>query len=216
MATEVRIVGEAEVTGSWQRFARRVRGSFTAIMVVGASLMLELPVNAAAEGAHEEGWGLWDPVGRWFNLLFLAGLLFFLLRGRLKKFFVDRGAGIREDIRKANEDYERALADLHQAEERIRNLDQELARMRRQAEEEAEAERRRVLEQAGRDAERVVESARKEIEGLTRNARKELRDYAAELTVGMAEAEIRSQMTPEDEKRAAERFLVELSGRDKD
>jgi F-type H+-transporting ATPase subunit b len=177
--------------------------------------MLTLPVSGA-EGGHEEGWGIWDPIGRWFNLLFLAGLLFFLLRGRLKKYFVDRSAGIREEIRKANEDYEKALADLNEAEERIRNLDDELARMRRQAAEEAEAERLRVLEQAARDAERVVESARKEIEGLTRNARNELREYAAELAVGMAESEIRTRMTPDDQKRAAERFLVELSSRDKE
>ncbi len=139
-------------------------------------------------------------------------MLFFLLRSRLKKFFVDRGATIREEIQKANEDYQKAVAELHHAEERIRNLDDELTRMRRQAEEEAEAERRRVLEQAERDAERVIESARREIEGLTRNARNELREYAAELAVGMAETEIRTEITRDDQKRAAERFLVELSG----
>ncbi len=216
MATEVRIVGETEGIGRGRQLARSVRWSNAACLAVAASLILTLPVHAAAEGGHEEGWGIWDPIGRWFNLLVLAALLFFLLRGRLKKYFMERGMGIREEIRKANEDYEKALADLNSAEERIRNLDEELDRMRRQAEEEAEAERRRVLEQAAKDAERVIESARKEIEGLTRNARKELRDYAAELAVGMAESEIRTRMTPDDQKRAAERFLVELGSREKD
>ncbi len=216
MATEVRFVGDTQHIGRRRQFAQRVRGWYTACLTLTAGLILTLPVYAAAEGGHEEGWGIWDPIGRWFNLLVLVGLLFFLLRARLKKYFVDRGAGIRDEIRKANDDYEKALADLKEAEDRIRNLDEDLARMRRQAEEEAEAERRRVLEQATRDAERVVESARREIEGLIRNARKELRDYAADLAVGMAETEIRTRMTPDDQKRAAERFLVELSSREKD
>jgi len=210
MTTEVPIVDETDPTAKPGPLSGQVRRWLAAMVVVVGTLLLAYPVSAAAEGGHEEGWGFWDPVGRWFNLLLLAGVLFFLLRGRLKKFFVDRGATIREDIQKANEDYQKALAELHQAEERIRNLDDDLTKMRRQAQEEAEAERRRVLEQAERDAERVIESARREIEGLTRNARKELREYAAELAVGMAETEIRTQITRDDQKRAAERFVIEL------
>jgi F-type H+-transporting ATPase subunit b len=165
----------------------------------------------AAENAHAEGWGWLDTIGRWTNLLILFGILAFFLRTPLKRFFSGRALAIKDELESSAQAYERARADKAAAEERVRRIDEEVARLREEAEREAEAERIRVREQAERDAQRLIENARREIEILTRTAQKELREFAADLAVNLAESRIRRELKPQDESRVIDRFFVTLA-----
>jgi F-type H+-transporting ATPase subunit b len=167
----------------------------------------------AAENAHAEGWGWLETIGRWINLLILSGILVYFLRTPLKRFFSGRSLAIKDELRASADAYEKARADKAAAEERVRNIDRELARLREEADREAEAERNRIREQAEKDAQRLLDNARREIENLTRSARKELREFAADLTVSLAEEQIRQDMKPQDENRVIDRFCVTLAGK---
>lgn len=178
------------------------------MVVLGSSSEL-----AAAVEAEEAGWGWWfDGIGRTVNLLILFGIIYYFTREPLKNFFLNRRADIQREIRESRQAQEEAEKKLASIEERLKNLDSELATMRAEAEREAALERRRILEEAERDAEKILNRARREITALTRAAQKKLKEHAAQLSVELAEEQIRKEMTEKDEDRVVDRFFVKLGG----
>ena len=184
--------------------------AFLLALALAALVLCLVPLEALAAEEGHEGWGLWEPIGRWFNLLLLGGFIAFLLRKPLKAFFAGRRQSIRDELRTSAEAYEKALADKKALEEKVRHIDDDLARIREEAKKEAEADRERVRLQTAKDAERLLENARREIENLTRSAQKQLREYAAELTVDVAEKKVRAEIKPQDERRVEEAFFTSL------
>ncbi|MGH9338722.1 MAG: F0F1 ATP synthase subunit B [Acidobacteriota bacterium] len=161
--------------------------------------------------SEEIGWGILDPLGRWINLLILAGVLIYFLRDPLLNFFGSRRKSIQEEIKEAHQARDEAQGKLEAVEARMKNLDQELAQIREEAEKQAELERQRIIEQAEQDARKIVSVARREMEVLTRAARTELKQYAAQLSVDLAEDQIREEMDAGAERKVIDRFFVKLS-----
>lgn len=178
------------------------------ILVVLIVMTAAIPASAA-EG--EKGWGWWiEGAGRFVNLFILFGIIIYFVREPLKKFFAERRTGIQREIREAREAGEEAEKKLASLENRMKNLDQELATIRREADREVALERRRILEEAERDAVKIAATARREIEGLTRAAEKQLKAYASQLAVELAEEQIRRDISEQDERRVIDRFFVKL------
>jgi ATP synthase F0 subunit b len=167
-------------------------------------------VAFAAEEGHEEGWGWIETIGRWVNLFILFGVIIYFIRIPARRFFAGRATSITDDIRSSAEAYEKARAERTALEERVGNIDRELASIREEAEKQANLERERVREQARKDAERLLENARREIGNVTRAAQKELKKYAAELAVDLAESRIGREIRPQDERKVVDRFFVTL------
>ena len=170
-----------------------------------------LPVEASVSG-EGEGWGWIEGVGRFTNLFILLGVIYYFVRKPLGEFFAQRRMSIQQEMLEARQDREEAAKKLDSVEERMKNLDQELAALRKESEEEAGLERRRLLEQAERDAQKIIEANRREIDGLTRAARQQLKDYVAKLSVQLAEQHIRREMSEQDEERVMERLFSRLGG----
>ncbi|RPJ62346.1 MAG: hypothetical protein EHM23_03455 [Acidobacteria bacterium] len=191
---------------------RTLKLAFTlvaAIAVVGLSCVLPLVAFAAEEG-HEEGWGWIETIGRWVNLFILFGVIIYFIRIPAKRFFAGRATSIGDEIRSSADAYEKARSERAKLEDRVTNIDQELASIREEAERQAHLERERVREQAQKDAERLLENARREIENVTRASQKELKEYAAELAVDLAERRIGREIRPQDERKVVDRFFVSL------
>lgn len=188
------------------RFEFRAR--FTLLL---AAAVLAFPaVSLAAEKGGK--WGLWLTIGRFFNLALVIGVLVWVARKPLAKFYVNRTAMIREQLDEAQKARAEAEAKLAEIESRMSRLDQELNEIKATAEQEAQAEYRRLVEVAEQDAQKVTERARQEIEGLTRAAQLELRTRAAELAVQLAEERIRQEISPEDRRRLFSQFVTRLGG----
>ena len=188
--------------------------AFVLGLALAALVVCAVPLGAFAAEETHEGWPWWlNPIGRWFNLLLLGGVIAFFVRLPLKRFFAGRKQSIRDELRTSAEAYEKALADKAALEEKVRHIDDDLARIREESKKEAEADRERVRLQSAKDAERLLENARREIENLTRAAQKQLREYAAELTVDVAEKKVRAEMKPQDERRVEEAFFTSLAGK---
>lgn len=168
-----------------------------------------LPVEASAS-AEAQGWGWIEGVGRFINLFILFGVIYYFVREPFKKFFAERRLSIQQEMSQAHRDREAAAKKLDSIETRMENLDQELAALRKEAEEEAGLERERLLDQAARDAEKIIESTSREVDLLTRAARKQLKDYAAQLSLEMAEQRIRKEISKQDEERVTERFFAKF------
>ncbi len=165
----------------------------------------------AAGGSESSTWGWIETVGRWFNLLILFGLIYYFTRVPMKRLFVDRRLNIQREIQEARKAQKLAEEKLTAIEERMSNIDQELAGIRRETEREAELERCQVSEQAEREAEKILVAVRQEIDGLSSSAEQRLREYVAHLSVQLAEEQIRQDMENSDENRVINRFLVKLN-----
>lgn len=171
-------------------------------------MVLALPVQAAGDA---EGWGWLETIGRWFNLAVLFGGLAFLLRKPLAAFFDGQRRQIRQQLEDAREAQRRAEVQLAGVEEKLANLDAELAALREQAEFEAEREKERIREEAEVEAARLLETATREIEGLSRAAHHRLRAYASELAMKMATERARQELTSDADANLISRFLEELA-----
>ncbi len=169
----------------------------------------------AFEGA--EGGGLWaflpsSTLARIVNLAIFVAALYFLLRKPLAEAFRARREGIRQQLMRAQEERNEALAKLEEVEGRLARLDAEVEAIRAQAQKEAAEERARIERSTEEDIRKLREQAQREIESASKAARAELRAYAAEQSVRMAEELIRREIKPEDDARLINGYVEELGG----
>lgn len=187
---------------------RRVLG-----MLPGLAATLCVPAALLAAEATEDRWGVWFGAGRFFNLVLVVAVVVMAARKPLAAFLAGRSESIREQLAEAQKARREAEARLAEMEERMGRLDAELRAMRDEAERQAQEEYRRLEGQAEREAEKVLERAREEIAGMTRAARIELQRHTAELSVKLAEEQIRREISEEDRRRLFAGFVDRLGGR---
>ena len=104
----------------------------------------------------------------------------------------------------------RQRARLADIEARLAALPGELEQMRARSAEELEAERTRIRAAAETERDRLVEQARREIASQTRNARAELRAHAATLAVDVADARLRSTLTPAEQSALVDQYASQM------
>jgi F-type H+-transporting ATPase subunit b len=182
---------------------------YAALLVLGTAVFPEAVL--AAEQANK--WGSWLVVGRFFNLLFVVAVLVWALRKPLAAFFAQRTQTIQEQLAEAQEARRAAEARVSELESRMSRLDDELNEIRQNAEREAQEEYARLNAMAEQDVNKIIERARQEIDGLTRAAQKELKSHIAELSVQLAEENIRKEITDADRGRIFTKFVTRLGGK---
>lgn len=144
------------------------------------------------------------------NLLVLGGILFFVLKKTLTKFFSDRTDQIQAEIRKAREETRQAEEKLRSVQSRLANMDREVESIREEALREVEAERARIIASAEADAERMRIIARREIDAAAKTAQKEIRAYVAEQTIVLAKEILEREVGSEDQHRMVEQYALDL------
>ena len=166
-------------------------------------------------GLFELDWqDLVPTIATTFNLLLFVGLLYFLMTRVFKigDAFRGRQEGIRNDLMRAEQERNAAVAKLKEVEARLARLDTEIEAIRSQAQKEAVEERARVERSTDEEIRKIREQARREIESTAKAARAELRAFAAEQSVKFAEELIRREIGPEDDARLVGEYVEELGG----
>jgi F-type H+-transporting ATPase subunit b len=164
--------------------------------------------GAAAEGAHGES--LWVTLARVANFAILVGVLYWFGRQPLAAHLASRGAQIRKDLVDAAAMRTTATARLTEIEAKLAGLPAELEALRTRGAAELEAERSRIRVAAETERDRLVEQARREIAAQTRNARAALRAHAAALAVDVAEARLRSTLTPAEQVSLVDGYATQM------
>src|SRR5256714_1631198 len=151
---------------------------------------------------------------RTFYLLLFVGLLYFILQRVIKlgEAFRARQEGIRNDLMRAEEERNAAVAKLEEVEGRLARLDAEVEAIRAQAQREAAEERAHIERATEEEIRKIREQARREIESAAKSARAELRAFAAEQSVKFAEELIRRDIRPEDDAHLVREYVEELGG----
>ena len=164
--------------------------------------------HAKASGEHGESHGesIWVTLARIANFAILVGILYWFGRKPIADHLAARGAQIRKDLVDAAEMRSTATARLAEIESKLAALPSELEQMRARSAEELEAERTRIRAAAETERDRLVEQTRREIASQTRNARAQLRAHAAALAVDVADARLRSTLTPAEQSALLDQY----------
>jgi len=165
---------------------------------------------AAADGSAP--W--WDYPGlelwKFLNLIVFILIARYLLGKPLQQALRARSESIKQELRKAREERDSALAKLSEVEARLVHLDEETAAIKAKAQVEAEAEKQRLRIAMEIEITRIREQATREIDSAAKTARHELRKFAADESVRIAESILRKEIKPEDDSRLANLNVQEL------
>jgi F-type H+-transporting ATPase subunit b len=169
--------------------------------------------------SDEEPPGLaWRPVGTPPPVLagvFNAALLFFILykfgRAPVAEGLRKRKARIVAGMNEAAKMKREAEETLEGYEEKLRHIDEEIERIRREMREAAEAERKRILEDAKERRARMEREAKVLIEQELKAARDALMEETVRAAVRTAEELLKSQVTPQDHERVAKEYVELLA-----
>lgn len=137
-------------------------------------------------------------VFRWINFAVVAALIIYGFR-KAAPAFRARREDIASKIAEGTRAREAAEARQREAEEKLKGLDQEVARLRADAKVATEAETQRLRAASKDDAQKIERSAQMEIVAAERAARMELKSLAARMAVERAERQLRDELTPKAE-----------------
>jgi F-type H+-transporting ATPase subunit b len=146
------------------------------------------------------------------NFAVFAMIMYRLAAQPLITYVRTRHITIKGDLEEAAELKAEAQARLTEYEQRIAGLDQEVAELIAQVRAEAEAEKARLIEQAAEQAKRLAADAKAQIASELERTRAALRREAVEAALATAESVLREKLSTDDQKRLAERFVVEMEG----
>ncbi len=145
-----------------------------------------------------------------FAVLALA-LGFFALKA-LPKIFRDRTSSIQKELVDARTATEEASLRLSSVEERLSNLDGQIAEMRAQAEKDAVAEERRMRAAVEDEKVKILAAADQEIASASLTAQRSLQKYAAELAIEQAARKL--VVSAETDRLLVQGFARRLAGDD--
>jgi F-type H+-transporting ATPase subunit b len=191
---------------------RQMHRVLSVMSVVFVMLFTALSVHAAEEGGSA-GAERATELFKWINFAIVAGLLLWVFGKLLPSWFRNNAETISAAITKATAAKAAADAQLKDAENKLANLQKEVAELRAQAERESAAEVERIRAATQSDAKKISTAATGEIEAAERAARLELKAIAAKLAVDGAESLLAKQLTPGAQEALIGDFVKSLEGR---
>lgn len=190
-----------------RRFGLRFFSTLLVFLFFCAAMSAYAQENGAAatERASE--------IFRWINFAIVASLVIWVFAKKLPPLFHRNAERISSAISKATADKQEAERRLHDAEDKLAKLEEEIKALRAEAQEESAAEAERIRALAQSEAKKVGVAAQVEIAAAERAARQELKALAASLAVDGAESLLAKQLTPAAQEKLMDAFVKSLEGR---
>jgi F-type H+-transporting ATPase subunit b len=174
------------------------------------SCSLFVSVSAWASGGEDGAAMGKDFAWRIFNFSIFAGILYWLLAGKIKVFF----SGRRQEIKKALEEAEQVKREAEQKfkeyEEKLSKATAEISGIVEMIKSQGVAERDRILADARIAAEKMKEDTKARMDQELNQARRELREEAVSLSVQMAEEILKKTITPVDHENMVKDYLSKV------
>ncbi len=146
-----------------------------------------------------------------YNFLILFGILGFALRQPLSDAIKNRASLIRKELTETARARDEARQRFDELNARLGAFEDEVQRLRADAETDAKAEERKLIERANAEAARLTKNAERNIRDELVRARVALQEDAVSLAVKLAEQTLKSQVQSEDQRRLARQFLDSLN-----
>lgn len=153
-------------------------------------------------------------VWKFFNLAIFVGLLLYILfrKANLGLAFTTRRETIKNELEKARQQRDAALAALKDVEQRLAGLDDQIASIKESSKREVAAERERIAKATEEEIANLTAQGQRDIEHAVRTAKKDLQRFTAEQSVRLAEEMLKRDMRPEDDARLIARDVQEMGG----
>jgi F0F1-type ATP synthase membrane subunit b/b' len=157
----------------------------------------------AGGGGDGLAWANYPGLEAWkfLNLTIFGVVAIFLLRRKINEALLARGESIKAELVAAQQEREKSLATVADADALLERLGDDVLAVKEQATKEAASERKRLAASTQRELEKLKEQAQREMETADKIARKALRNYLAQRSVEIARESVRNQMRPEDDRR---------------
>ena len=149
-------------------------------------------------------------IGKTINFIVLFGGLTYLLFKPIRNFLQKRSQEIEQGLKKAEDAQKEAELKLQEAKARLTTLENEIKKLKKEAEIEGRKEKERVIQLAQQEAERIKYFAKQEIEMLMRAGIQDLKEYTAGLASALAEEKIRKKMSPKDQSFFIDKSIEKL------
>lgn len=177
------------------------------------SLLLVLPLLLfmSADEGHN-GSATLDFLGKVVNFVILFGGLTFVLRKPVRALLKKRSAEIEQTLRRTEDSRAEAEKKLELSQARMSGLEEEIRRLKEEAEADSRAETERIGRAAAGEAERLKKFVRQEIEEIARGGVRELVSYTAERATSLARERIRARLTDKAQAALVDRSIERLSG----
>jgi len=179
--------------------------SLAAIVFVAMIAGLAFAAGDGEAGHTSKEW--WDLAKKTFNFLILVGLLYWLLADKVKQFFIDRGAEIKDSLEKAVERKAEAERKYREYSEKIDKASAEIDGILEMIKAQGVAEKQKIIEDAERTAKKMKEDAQARIEQEMKKATDQLKAQAVDLSVKMAEEIIKRSVTEDDHKSMVKEYI---------
>jgi F-type H+-transporting ATPase subunit b len=166
------------------------------------------PVTLTSILTGKESMQFWGAV---VNFALLAYLIRRMSKAPLQNFLTTRRSGIERGIAEANEVKRAAEAAFAMYTERMRSLDSELSKLRKDVAEAAERDRARIVAEANETVARLKLETENLIQRQAEQLETQIRREVVTAAAAAAEKAVRELTTPEDQQRLANAFVRELS-----
>ena len=140
----------------------------------------------------------------------VMGILALVARKPIGDFLVDRSATIRKTLTDSAEAKAQAEKQAVAIQSRLGSLEEEISRLKADAEVEAKAEEAKLIERAHEESKRMGQVAERKIRDEVRRAQVALRQDAVDLAVKLAENTLKTSVNSADQQRLAREFLESL------
>jgi F-type H+-transporting ATPase subunit b len=170
---------------------------------------LPLLAQEGGGGGHESNTLIWQ----WANFAILAGLLGWIIVKQGGPVLAARTKQIQEGLAAGEKAKAEADARAASVQQRLANLESEIAALRASAKEERDREAERIGREGEAEIARVHRQAELEIEAAGKQAHLDVRRFAARLAIELAEQKIRERMTPEIQSGLLHSFAAGLSAK---
>ena len=178
-----------------------------------AAFCVTILLTAAPAFAQEGASATESPVGRtfrWLNFVVVVVIFGWVIAKFGGPAFRKRAAAISEKIEEGARAREAAEQQRQEIRAKVANLENEIEQLRVQGKRDAEEEARRLRDAVRGESEKIEQAARVEIEAAARAAHLELKALGARLSIQLAEAMLRQELTPQAEAKLFRSFVGEL------
>jgi F-type H+-transporting ATPase subunit b len=190
----------------------RFRRALEIVRAAGVFCIL-ISLMAAPVFAQEGASATESPAGhtfRWLNFVIVFGILAYVIVKFGAPGFRDRAAAISDKIAEGTRTREAAERQRQEIQAKVANLQNEIEQLRLQGRRDAEDEAQRLRDTVRSESEKIEQAARAEIDAAARAGRQELKALGARLSVQLAEAMLRQELTPQAESKLFRSFVGEL------
>ena len=191
--------------------SRSRRVLLIALFAAAPILLVMAPGAMAAEVVHHAfNWK--KEALRYVNFLVVVGVLWWLLKDRVPKFFDDRRAKIDQAIKEANASKAKGDERRVEYEAKIAQVEQDIAVIDAERDRRIESMRVELTQAAEATAERVAHDAEERIESELNRARADLQREASLLALELAEGLIKERVKKKHHRKLFEETVEKLEG----